>query len=163
MRAEGFDLLRPLGHASIYRKCFDANCLAPRARNRCDLFKEKRLLPTSIRKALKKHLVLSYRYQSHIWNQALCLGTQFGGLSTFFFFFFFCVRVWVGVFFFFFFFPPPLFVSLFVCFWSGLQQSAENQGISLKILENWKKYWQSQGNFSASNSENPVNMVPHFK
>ena len=26
-----------------------------------------------------------------------------------------------------------------------------------------KKYWKSQGNLSASNSENPANMVPYFK
>ena len=31
------------------------------------------------------------------------------------------------------------------------------------ILENWIKYWSSQGNLLASNSENPVNMISYFK
>ena len=26
-----------------------------------------------------------------------------------------------------------------------------------------KEYWKSQGNLSASNNENPANMVPYFK
>ena len=30
------------------------------------------------------------------------------------------------------------------------------------ILENFLKYGKSQGNLSASNSENPANMVPYF-
>ena len=33
-----------------------------------------------------------------------------------------------------------------------------------KFWKNWKKlHWKSQGNLSASNSENPANMVPYFK
>ena len=40
----------------------------------------------------------------------------------------------------------------------------QNTGKSEKItLENWKKYWKSWGGLSASNSENPANMVPYFK
>ena len=50
-------------------------------------------------------------------------------------------------------------------------QDWKSQGILLKILEkletiileNFKKYWKSQGNLSASNSEHPANMVPYFK
>ena len=41
----------------------------------------------------------------------------------------------------------------------------QNTGKNQKkiILENWKKYWKSQGNLSTSNTENPTNMVPYFK
>ena len=50
-------------------------------------------------------------------------------------------------------------------------QDWKSQGILLKILEksekfilgNWKKYWKSQGNLSASNSENLANVVRYFK
>ena len=50
-------------------------------------------------------------------------------------------------------------------------QDWKSQGILPKILEksekillkNWKKYRKSLGNLSASNSENPANMVPYFK
>ena len=55
--------------------------------------------------------------------------------------------------------------------WEGIFQSGKSQGILLKILEKseknytgkLKKYFKSQGNLSASNSENPTNMVPYFK
>ena len=50
-------------------------------------------------------------------------------------------------------------------------QDWKSQRILLKILEKLEKnytgkikeYWKSQGNFSASNSETPANMVPYFK
>ena len=54
--------------------------------------------------------------------------------------------------------------------WEGIFQSWKSQGSLPKILEKsekiyWKieKYWKSQGNLSASNSENPRNMIPYFK
>ena len=42
---------------------------------------------------------------------------------------------------------------------------AQNTGKSEKIYckIGKKKYWKSQGNLSAGNSENPVNMGPYFK
>ena len=36
----------------------------------------------------------------------------------------------------------------------------KSEKIALKIFF---KYWKSQGNLPASNSENPANMVPYFK
>ena len=51
-------------------------------------------------------------------------------------------------------------------------QDWKSQGILLKILEKSKKnktgklkkkYWKSQGNLSASNSENPENIGPYFE
>ena len=46
-----------------------------------------------------------------------------------------------------------------------VRESTQNTG---KIRKNYtgklkKKYWKSRGNLSASNSENPANMVPYFK
>ena len=40
----------------------------------------------------------------------------------------------------------------------------QNTGkIRKKYSGKLKKYWKSQGNLSASNSENPANVVPYFK
>ena len=77
-------------------------------------------------------------------------------------------------------FPPGLKIRENLEKWKGIFQSGKSLGILSRleksgnftqilekfekiILENWKEYWKSQGNLSASNSENPANMVPYFK
>ena len=68
-------------------------------------------------------------------------------------------------------FPPGLEIRENLEKWEGIFQSGKSQGILLKILEklekitleNLKEYWKSQGNLSASNSENPANIVQYFK
>ena len=67
--------------------------------------------------------------------------------------------------------------------WEGIFQSGKSQGILSRLeksgnftqntgkirkklcwkIEKKKKNWKIQGNLSASNSENPTNIVPYFK
>ena len=64
--------------------------------------------------------------------------------------------------------------------WESIFQSGKSQGTLLRLqksgnftqileksekkrLDNFKKYWKSRGNLSASNSENTANETPYFK
>ena len=60
-------------------------------------------------------------------------------------------------------FPPALEKLQNLEKWEGIFQSG-NFVKTGKVREfYWKVYWKSQGNLSASNSENPANMVPYLK
>ena len=47
--------------------------------------------------------------------------------------------------------------------WEFYPKYWENQKKGFWKIEKKKIYWKSQGNLSASNSENPANMVPYFR